>query len=270
MSFAPHNNMKGSKDVTMAETSGEMEEGIPGSGTVRLSKTLAVEIKGTLNGFSIMGPEAATWKPVQGKHASIFGMDDGSSMPATLQASSNQPSSMMLSADLSAATASLKNATILKATLLQSHNTFPVPLGVSINCLPHSEVVDTGDKYTFTTIPNTSVNVPSVLYEAGEAQTEAALWRKAFPTFNGSNLETQGVLNIDNCPYVFINQNHPAVNLMRVNKQALGVDIDTATKMDDEWYKVAQPLFQTACQAIRGKILSKIATQDLANFQVTH
>jgi hypothetical protein len=30
-----------------------------------------------MNAFSVMGPNAASWKPVEGKHASIFGMDEG-------------------------------------------------------------------------------------------------------------------------------------------------------------------------------------------------
>lgn len=50
---------------------------------------------------------------------------------------------------------------------------------------------DTGDRYTFTTIPNTSVNTPTKLYEAGECQTQAAEWRRNYARFNSSNLETQ-------------------------------------------------------------------------------
>lgn len=160
------------------------------SGTVKMSKILAIEIKGTLSGFSAMGPTAATWKPVDGKHMNIFGIDDGFSGASTGSSAGEMHGaggaggvdvsgggSMVLNSSLDAAMTSLKNATITKATILQSHNTFPVPLGVTINCLPCNEVCDTGDKYTFTTIPNTSVNVPIKLYEAGQCQTQAAEWR---------------------------------------------------------------------------------------------
>lgn len=109
------------------------------------------------------------------EQASIFGADDDSHM----------------SSDLGSTLNSLKNATITKATILQSYNTFPVPLGVTISCLPTNEVCDTGDRYTLTTIPNTSVNIPTKLYEAGECQTQAAEWRRNYSRFNASNLETQ-------------------------------------------------------------------------------
>lgn len=98
---------------------------------------------------------------------------------------------LKMSYDLGSTLNSLKNATITKATILQSYNTFPVPLGVTISCLPTNEVCDTGDRYTLTTIPNTSVNVPTKLYEAGECQTQAAEWRRNYSRFNASNLETQ-------------------------------------------------------------------------------
>jgi hypothetical protein len=148
--------------------------------TQMMHKTIAVEVRGTMNGFSVMGPTAATWKPVEGKGPLIFGTDGSSSIDT----------------DLTSATNAIKNVTIRKATLLQSYNTFPVSLGVSVNCLPHNEVVDTGDKYTFTTIPNTAVNTPSVLFETGESVSEASEWRKNYAKFTNTNLETQDVLKV--------------------------------------------------------------------------
>lgn len=199
-----------------------------------------------MNGFSVMGPSAATWKPVEGKSASIFGIDSNNHTMDT---------------DFTAATNSIKNATIRKATLLQTYNTFSVPLGVSINCLPSNEVVETGDKYTFTTIPNTAVNTPSLLFEAGESQSQASEWRRNYARWTTSNLETQDVLKVPNCPYVFVHEAHPVINLLRMNKHLLGVDIDTTEKMDGQWYKITQPLMDSSCETLRSKILSKIETK---------
>lgn len=109
---------------------------------------------------------------------------------------------------------------------MQMQNNFPIPLGVTINCLPRNEVVDTGDRYTFTTIPDSSVNVPFTLYEAGQSHQQAMEWRKTFGKFTSSNLRTQDVLEVPNCSYVFVHENHPVVNLLRINKHIVGVDID--------------------------------------------
>ena len=157
-----------------------------------------------MNAFSVMGPNAASWKPLDGKHASIFGIDDsfGTGLEGTGSDSGGGHgsgpggSSMLLNADLAAATNALRNVTITKATLLQSYNTFGVPLGVTVSCLPKNEVVDTGDKYTFTTIPNTAVNTPSTLYEAGETHNQAMDWMRTFGKYNAGNLNTQDVLKV--------------------------------------------------------------------------
>jgi hypothetical protein len=184
-----------------------------------------------MNAFSVMGPNAASWKPVEGKHASIFGVDEsfgnGSATGATMTGAdvsssvSSSGGNMLLNADLAAATNALRNVTITKvrksiilehlmsqhtpgvllfglaqATLLQSYNTFGVPLGVSVSCLPKNEVVDTGDKYTFTTIPNTAVNTPSTLYEAGDTHAQAMEWMRNYGKFNAGNLRTTDVLRV--------------------------------------------------------------------------
>lgn len=36
----------------------------------------------------------------------------------------------------------------------------------------------------------------------------------------------QDVLEVPNCHYVFVHENHPVVNLLRINKHVVGVDID--------------------------------------------
>lgn len=227
---------------------------LTGSGTVKMTKVVVVDVKGTLNQFSVVGPTAGTWHVVDGKHHSVFGTDE----------SISHMSGGAHMSDLDSSLSPLKNATITKATVLQTYNTFPVPLGVTINVLPSNEVCDTGDKYAFTTIPNTSVNVPIKIYEAGQCQTDAAEWRKNYSRFTPTNLETQDVLKVPNSPYVFVNETHPVINLLRVNRGLLGVDIDTIPKMDEQWYKITHPLMATSCDIIRQKILSRQGLSSLS------
>jgi hypothetical protein len=83
-----------------------------------------------------------------------------------------------------------------------------------------------------------------------------------------NNLETQDVLHIPGCQYCFVHEGHPIVNLLRMNRALLGVDIDTCTKMDGQFYKITVPLMQSSCDTLRNKVLSRIATQDLTRIQV--
>lgn len=222
-----------------------------------------------MNAFSVMGPNAACWKPVDGKHASIFGIDDGfgaggaDGTATSSSADGGAGGSMLLNADLAAATNALRNVTITKATLLQCYNNFGVPLGVTVSCLPRNEAIDTGDRYTFTTIPNTSVNSPAMLYEAGETHAQAMDWMRTYGKFNAGNLRTQDVLKVPGCPFVFVHETHPVINLLRINKHVVGVDVDDQPKMDGQWHKITQSLFESSCDTISTRVLSKIKTHDL-------
>ena len=116
------------EQMAMMNTSGVHTAGAPAHGTVdhpaattdatydssqqnslRLQKTVLVELKGNMSDFAGQGPTAATWRITEGKHAAVFGMDD---MSGTM-AEADEGNSMM-NASLAAATNSLKCATILK------------------------------------------------------------------------------------------------------------------------------------------------------------
>ena len=47
---------------------------------------------------------------------------------------------------------------------------------------------------------------PSVLYEAGDVQNQANEWRSKYAKFNAGNLETQDVLTVPDCPFVFVHE----------------------------------------------------------------
>jgi hypothetical protein len=108
-SSAQDQHADGLVDVTGSAT-GTSASTLPA--TIKMTKILACEIKvmddapetivikivtfffqGTMNAFSIMGPHAATWKPVDGKHASIFGTENSIGMDdlasATTSSSNN-------------------------------------------------------------------------------------------------------------------------------------------------------------------------------------
>ena len=70
----------------------------------------------SLANLAMAGPQAAIWKPVEGKQCHVFGM--GSDMDATV------------------ATNQLRTALIHEVHLLEHRSTFPVPMGVDLNCVP--------------------------------------------------------------------------------------------------------------------------------------
>jgi hypothetical protein len=227
--------------------------------TVVRTKVLTVRIDGTINTFSKMGNDAALWRPSKGTHAYIFGSD----------AQFNDRSIDNRSAiDTDAMNAAISNVTVKELSVEQSVSTFKIPVGVSINCIPGMEHTSTGECYAFTTFPETSTSIPQMIYQTSDDCSKADIWRRKFPEYNADNLETQGVLEMKNCPYVFVHQNHPVISLITMNPEMVGTDINTCARVDSEWYKITHEVHSSSCRAIKDRILSTVSTQNLANFQV--
>lgn len=227
-------------------------ENVGAPAPIRLKRCITVQINGTMNNFAQAGPTAATWKPFDGKHVEVFGVHDHEG----------------ICMDHGTMTNAMRNTVILKATILKQHSSYPVPLGVSMNCITPSEVTDMGEKYVTTVLPNSTNQTPHTVFETDAASTDSIEWRSKYPNFNASNLETNGVIPVQGFNYIFVHHEHPAIALLRVNKDLLGADIDQQTLIDGQWYKVARQVLSSCCNTLRTKVLSKIATRDLNNFAV--
>lgn len=219
---------------------------------ITIKRSVTVQISGTMKNFAQAGPSAATWKPLEGKHVDVFGVHDHEG----------------LCLDHGSMTNALRNAVILKATVRKQASSFPVPMGVTMNCITPSEVTDMGEKYVTTVLPNSVSTEPHVVYQTDAASADSIEWRSKYPNFNANNLETNGVMPVTGFSYVFVHHDHPVIALLRVNKDMLGADIDEQHMIDGRWYKVSRQVLSSCCNALRTKVLSRIATRDLNTFSV--
>lgn len=214
-----------------------------------LTRTINVNITGSLANFAMAGPMSAVWKPVDGKQSKVFGAL-GENMDAQL------------------ATNQLRTALIHEVTLLEHKSSFPIGLGVKINCIPASEYTDLGQSYAYTVLPlgiNTSAQA---IYKCDASATSTQNWRNEYPKWNNTNLEKEGVMEVANCPYVFVSQDHPIIALLRSNSSLIGCDIDEQPRIDNEWFKVTRQVLAACCQTLRTKVLSKISTNDMNTMQI--
>ena len=108
-------------------------------------------------------------------------------------------------------------------------------MGVGIECVPKQEKTDLGEGYAYTILPQSIISSPHVLYRCDVGAEEGNQWRKEYPKYNASNIETEGVLEVQNCPYVFVHQEHPVISLLRHNASLIGCNIDAQPKIDNEW-----------------------------------
>lgn len=220
--------------------------------TYEITRRCLVTVRGSFSQFGSSGPEAASWTPVNGKVGDVFGITE----------------IIDKNGDSGFSSSLLTNAVLNRVTVLESKNEFPLPLGVSISCIPSDESTRTGHSYAMTCLANAHNPNPLVLFEAETSTHDGMQWRKEYPQYNASNLDTQGVLNVQGENYVFVSKNHPAIKVLRTNKDRLKQDIDSQPLIDNEWYKVSRPTMSTCVQQLRQKVLNRVNTRDLNNFTV--
>lgn len=223
--------------------------------TYLVTRRFLATIRGSFQQFQQSGPEAASWAPNNGKVGDVFGISE------IIQQGPN-------SIDSVSSAGALQNAVLHRVTVLESKNEFPLTLGVSISCIPNDESTRTGHRYAMTSIAQSHNPTPLTVFEAEPATNEGMQWRQEFPQYNSNNLETFGVLNVQGETYVFVSQNHPAINLLRKYKDRLNADIDNQPLIDGEWYKISKQMFGETCRQLRTKVLSKVNTRDLNNFSI--
>ena len=238
------------KQPALAVTQTPLGASAPEStGPMRFTKRFNVQITGTMANFEAEGPSLATWRPVEGQHVKIF-----------TNANAEQ--------DLGSAIKVLRNTWLVKATVLEQKNTFPVPLGIKISCIKPQEHVETGEGYAFTTMPLTHNPTPLVIFEADAGAQTSQEWRRLYGEYNETNLASHNVLEIANQNYVFVHENHPVVSLLRANSDLLGHEMTDDRKVDGEWFKVSKQVLTTCCNTLRSRVLSKVTTNDLTDLHV--
>lgn len=218
----------------------------------RVTRRLNVNIRGSMHQFANGGQEAACWTTQNGKINDIMGVSellDGTG-------------------DSASAAALLSNALLTKVSVLETKNDFPVPLGVSMSCVPNRECTRTGAAYAFSCLPETTNTTPLIIYQNEASTNESLAWRAQYPEYNINNLDTHGVLNVQGESFVFVSKTHPVIDLLRLNKDILNADIDMQPLIDDQWLKVTKQVMATCCQQLKTKVLNKVGTCDLNQLSV--
>ena len=219
-----------------------LETGEEQRGTI-MERVLHVNITNSLGNLALAGPHGGVWKLVDGAQHQVLGHCGG--------------------VDIGTSTSQLGSVLIHEVQILQHRNGFPVPLGVQLNCVPAKEFTDLGEAYAYTVLPNSKLNTPETIYKAPPLSDDMYEWHKQFPQYTAANLETEGVMNVNNQAFCFIDKEHPAVPVLRYNAHLIGCDIDSQTKMEGTWFKVSKQVMKICCDTIREKVLSKMKTHDL-------
>jgi len=172
------------------------------------------------------------------------------------------------SPDLGTTTSALQAAVIHRVNILETKNDFPVNIGVSISCIPSMETTRNGQSFAVTCLSSCHNPTQITVFEADASNAECVEWRNRYPQYNASNLKTQGTLQVNGQPYLFVSQTHPVIELLKQNADMLNADISSQPLIDGEWYKLTKQVMSTCCNTLKTKVLNQVSSRDLNNFFV--
>jgi hypothetical protein len=213
----------------------------------QLTRRITTSIRGSFSQFAHGGEQTACWTTQNGRINDILGVTE--LLDGTVDQASTQ--------------AILKNVYLTNVKVLQTRNDFPLPLGVTLSCVPNRECTRTGAAYAFSTLPESTNCEPLVIFQNDASTHESMSWRAQYPEYNVNNLDAHGVLNVQGENFVFVSKAHPVIDLLRLNKEILNADIDKQPLIDDQWFKVTKQVMSTCCQQLKSKVLSRVGTVDL-------
>ena len=162
-----------------------------------VKRILHVKISGSLANMTLAGPQAAVWKPLSGKESEVLKPYIGAEVESA------------------EAVNRLRTGTVRKVTLMEHNSSFPVPIGISMNCITPWETTEMGENYAYTVLPKSTLSTPQVVFEADTNEQDSASWKQMYSQYNAANLETEGVMDAPNQPWLFVNKNHPAIGLLQ-------------------------------------------------------
>jgi hypothetical protein len=257
-----HSNNKGGSN------SNSQEEG---KGAIR---NILVQITGNRATWEHMGIHGALWRINPEKASSIFNYDNGSTNSNNPNRISNSdPIAAMLAGTTSCIGGGIdervSRALIKKITVVESYTNIDEVIGVSIDGLPPKEFTGTGDGASLYLLGTGRVTEPQEIFSL-TGNTELGMeWMKRYPQYTHDNLHDEGVMFLSGASYYFVHEDHPAIHMLRVNQDQLGVLVSEETQVQQGWYKVDMEAFLFCIKTLRENILqSAPSTFDLSSLTV--
>jgi hypothetical protein len=234
-----------------------------GKGAVR---NVLVHITGNRATWEHMGIHGALWRINPEKASQIFNYDHQHNTSSNNPAS-NDPLASMLA--VGGVDERVSRALIKKITVVESHTNVDEVIGVSIDGLPPKEFTGSGDAASLYLLGSGRVTEPQEIFSL-TGNTELGMeWMKRYPQYTHDNLHDEGVMFLSGASYYFVHEAHPAIHMLRVNQDQLGVLISEETMVQQGWYKVDMEAFLFCIKTLRENILqSTPSTFDLSALTV--
>ena len=161
----------------------------------------------------------------------------------------------------------ISNAVLHRLQIKNVRSTFPCAVGVNISGVAGKSFCKEGKAFAQLVLQDTVSNVATPLVTPDEMTNSEYL--KKYPGMTRQNLSKVGIVSVPGEDYVFVDSNHPIVEMLQVNSTVLQVDMSDAQLIDGRWYKVSQQVVEDCTKLLDQQLLQHLPIVNLEDFSVT-
>jgi len=197
-------------------------------------------------------PENATWKPLEG-HLDIF------------QSKSRYAPNCRKSA---VRQGNLKQVILVGMKLKKVESNFPCQLGLKIHGSRGNYYTCNGERYSY--LIGSNENTPSldqvVVTTNPYVNSE---YLRLYPGMTKDKLREEGIMHVPGENYVFVDKQHPIVEMMSENQDVLQIDLESAELIDNRWYKVSSTVTERCLTELENELVENLPIMDLTSFNAS-
>lgn len=195
-------------------------------------------------------PGQATWSPVEGHHQDLFG--------STTRYAPNAPKA-------EERLGNLKQAILISMKIKKVESNFPCQLGLKITGCKGNYYTCNADRYAYLIGSNEkSHNLSTTI--ATQSPYVKSEYLRMYPGMTKEALRTEGIVQVPSENYVFVDKNHPIVDMMVENSDVLQLDMNNAELIDGRWFKVSSQVTNECLNELENELLDNLPLLDLSNF----
>lgn len=195
-------------------------------------------------------PANAEWRPLDG-HYDIF-------QSASRYRQGNVAKSKFRQGDLS-------QAILIGMKITKASSNLPVQVGLQIEGAKGNFYTCNGERYAYMIGANEqSHNLNEVVATTSPYVNSEYL--RLYPGMTSQNLRANGIMEVPGENYVFVDHQHPIVEMMGENQDVLQIDLQNADLIDGRWYKVSKAVTERCLSELENELVENLPLLDLNNF----
>jgi len=162
----------------------------------------------------------------------------------------------------------LEQVVLLGMKVKKVDSSFPCQLGVTFSGAKGNFYTCNGERYAYLVGANEKSHLMDEVVMATDAAANSEYLR-LYPGMTSEKLRTEGIMEVKGENFVYVDKDHPVIEMMAENQDVLQINLADAPLLDNRYYKVSTAVTERCIAELQEHIVNKLPVTNLANFEAS-